>query len=146
MGIPYYILYRGDPPRPSLRGREKGGGKRKTENGKLTDPLRRFAPLSSVALGSAPLRGYRSTFSASSKDPLRPLSQGDKGNGKRKAGEVFMNEGKPGGKNEMPRNAKTRILRVRFCPPEHMNMSSGRTRASHPGGRKCVFRKMHRGR
>ena len=47
-------------------------GKRKTEN--CHTPLRRFAPLSSVALGSAPLRGYRSTFSASSKDPLRPLS------------------------------------------------------------------------
>ena len=47
-----------------------------------------------------------------------------------------MNEGKPGGKNEMPRNAKTRIWRVRFCPPEHMKMLSGRTRASHPGGQK----------
>ena len=45
-----------------------------------------------------------------------------------------MNEGKPGGKNEMLRNAKTRIWRVRFCPPEHINMLSGRTRTSHPGG------------
>ena len=44
-----------------------------------------------------------------------------------------MNEGKPGGKNEMLRNAKTRIWRVRFCPPEHMNMLSRRTRTSHPG-------------
>ena len=51
-----------------------------------------------------------------------------------------MNEGKPGGKNEMLRNAKTRIWRVRFCPPEHMNMLSGRTRASHPGGRGRVTR------
>ena len=51
-----------------------------------------------------------------------------------------MNEGKPGGKNEMPRNAKTRIWRVRFCPPEHMNMLSGRTRASHPGGQGRVTR------
>ena len=49
-----------------------------------------------------------------------------------------MNEGKPGGKNEMPRNAKTRIWRVRFCPPEHMNMLSGRTRTSHPGGQERV--------
>lgn len=45
-----------------------------------------------------------------------------------------MNEGKPGGKNEMLRNAKTRIWRVRFCHPEHMNMLSGRTRTSHQGG------------
>ena len=70
MGTPYYIIY-------------IGGG---TENGKLTAPLRRFASLSSVALGSAPLRGYRSTFSASSKDPLRPPRlRGTKetGNGKR---------------------------------------------------------------
>ncbi|MEE1288087.1 MAG: hypothetical protein UHK44_05755, partial [Bacteroidaceae bacterium] len=51
-----------------------GDLERKTEIGKLSYPLRRFAPLSSVALGSAPLRGYRSTFSASSKDPLRPLT------------------------------------------------------------------------
>ena len=51
-----------------------------------------------------------------------------------------MNEGKPGGKNEMLRNAKTRIWRVRFCPPEHMNMLSGRTRASHPGERGRVTR------
>ena len=51
-----------------------------------------------------------------------------------------MNEGKPGGKNEMLRNAKTRIWRVRFCPPEHMNMLSGRTRTSHPGGRGRVTR------
>ena len=51
-----------------------------------------------------------------------------------------MNEGKPGGKNEMPRNAKTRIWRVRFCPPEHMNMLSGRTRTSHPGGQGQVTR------
>ena len=49
-----------------------------------------------------------------------------------------MNEGKPGGKNEMLRNAKTRIWRVRFCPPEHINMLSGRTRTSHPGGQERV--------
>ena len=51
-----------------------------------------------------------------------------------------MNEGKPGGKNEMPQNAKTRIWRVRFFPPEHMNMLSGRTRASHPGEQERVTR------
>ena len=51
-----------------------------------------------------------------------------------------MNEGKPGGKNEMLRNAKTRIWRVRFCPPEHMNMLSGRTRTSHPGEQGRVTR------
>ena len=51
-----------------------------------------------------------------------------------------MNEGKPGGKNEMLRNAKARIWRVRFCPPEHMNMLSGRTRACHPGGQGRVTR------
>ena len=51
-----------------------------------------------------------------------------------------MNEGKPGGKNGMPRNAKTRIWRVRFCPPEHMNMLSGRTRTSHPGEQGRVTR------
>ena len=51
-----------------------------------------------------------------------------------------MNEGKPGGKNKMPLNAKTRIWRVRFCPPEHMNMLSGRTRASHPGEQGRVTR------
>ena len=48
----------------------------------------RFNPVSSyplpfgqcprVALGSAPLRGHRMTFGHSSKDPLRPLSQGEK--------------------------------------------------------------------
>ena len=42
-------------------------------------PLR-FA-LPNVALGSAPLRGHRMTFSHSSKDPLRPLTQGDKVDG-----------------------------------------------------------------
>ena len=50
-----------------------------------------------------------------------------------------MNEGKPGGKNEMPRNAKTRIWRARFCPPEHMNMLSERTRTSHPGGQNSIL-------
>ena len=45
-----------------------------------------------------------------------------------------MNERKPGGKNEMPRNAKTRTRRIIFCPPEHINMLSGNTRTSHPGG------------
>ena len=39
------------------------------------------AGLSNVALGSAPLRGHRMTFSHSSKDPLRPLSQGEKVSG-----------------------------------------------------------------
>ena len=39
------------------------------------------ADLSNVALGSAPLRGHRMTFSHSSKDPLRPLSQGEKVSG-----------------------------------------------------------------
>ena len=34
-----------------------------------------------VALGSAPLRGHRMTFSHSSKDPLLPLSQGEKVSG-----------------------------------------------------------------
>ena len=34
-----------------------------------------------VALGSAPLRGLRMTFSHSSKDPLLPLSQGEKVSG-----------------------------------------------------------------
>ena len=56
-----------------------------------------------------------------------------------------MNEGKPGGKNEMPRNAKTRIWRVRFCPPEHMNMLSGRTRTSHPGEQGQVTRENNSG-
>ena len=51
-----------------------------------------------------------------------------------------MNEGKPGGENEMLRNAKTRTRRIRFCPPEHMNMLSGRTRASHQGGQGRVTR------
>ena len=39
------------------------------------------AGLSNVALGSALLRGHRMTFSHSSKDPLRPLSQGEKVSG-----------------------------------------------------------------
>ena len=34
-----------------------------------------------VALESAPLKGHRMTFSHSSKDPLRPLSQGEKVSG-----------------------------------------------------------------
>ena len=34
-----------------------GNGNVRTENGKLTYPLRHSVPLSSVALGSAPLRG-----------------------------------------------------------------------------------------
>ena len=34
-----------------------------------------------VALESAPLRGHRMTFSHSSKDPLLPLSQGEKASG-----------------------------------------------------------------
>ena len=49
-----------------------------------------------------------------------------------------MNEGKPDGKNEMLRNAKTRTRRIRFCPPEHINMLSGNTRTSHPGGQERV--------
>ena len=48
-------------------------GKVKTENGKLTYPLR-ASRLPSVALGSAPLRGHRMTSSHSSKDSLRPLT------------------------------------------------------------------------
>ena len=47
--------------------------------GETIHPLRRYAPPfgSSVALGSAPLRGHRMTFSHSSKDPLRhPVSGG----------------------------------------------------------------------
>ena len=51
-----------------------------------------------------------------------------------------MNERKPGGKNEMPRNAKTRTRRIIFCPPEHINMLSGNTRTSHPGGQGRVTR------
>ena len=46
---------------------------------KTIHPLRRYAPPfgSNVALGSAPLRGDRMTFSHSSKDPLRhPVSGG----------------------------------------------------------------------
>ena len=42
----------------------------------FTYPLR-FA-LPNVAIEIATLRGYRMTFSHSSKDPLRPLSQGEK--------------------------------------------------------------------
>ena len=109
-GTPYYIIYigRGGPP-PALPGRE---GEGETENGKLTDPLRRFAPR------PPDLEGQR----------------------KRGAGGVFMNERKPGGKNEMPRNAKTRTRRIIFCPPERINMLSGNTRTSHPGGQGRVVR------
>ena len=39
------------------------------------------AGLSNVVMGIAPLRGHRMTFSHSSKDPLRPLSQGEKVSG-----------------------------------------------------------------
>ena len=107
----YLIIYyigRGGPT-PALPGRE---GEGETENGKLTDPLRRFAPR------PPDLEGQR----------------------KRGAGGVFMNERKPGGKNEMPRNAKTRTRRIIFCPPEHINMLSGNTRTSHPGGQGRVTR------
>ena len=107
----YLIIYyigRGGPT-PALPGRE---GEGETENGKLTYPLRRFAPR------PPDLEGQR----------------------KRGAGGVFMNERKPGGKNEMPRNAKTRTRRIIFCPPEHINMLSGRTRTSHPGGQGRVTR------
>ena len=131
-GRVYLIIYyigRGGPT-PAHPGRE---GEGETENGKLTYPLRRFAPLSSVALGSAPLRGYRSTFSASSKDPLRPPVSGGQRKRETESGRSFYERRKAGRENEMPRNAKTRIWRVRFCPPEHMNMLSGRTRASHRG-------------
>ena len=107
----YLIIYyigRGGPT-PALPGRE---GEGETENGKLTAPLRRFAPR------PPDLEGQR----------------------KRGAGGVFMNERKPGGKNEMPRNAKTRTRRIIFCPPEHINMLSGNTRTSHPGGQGRVTR------
>ena len=107
----YLIIYyigRGGPT-PALPGRE---GEGETENGKLTYPLRRFAP--------------------------RPPNL--EGQRKRGAGGVFMNERKPGGKNEMPRNAKTRTRRIIFCPPEHINMLSGNTRTSHPGGQGRVTR------
>ena len=110
-GRVYLIIYyigRGGPT-PALPGRE---GEGETENGKLTDPLRRFAPR------PPDLEGQR----------------------KRGAGGVFMNERKPGGKNEMPRNAKTRTRRIIFCPPEHINMLSGNTRTSHPGGQGRVTR------
>ena len=40
-----------------------------------------FGQCPRVALGSAPLRGHRMTFGHSSKDPLRPLSQGEKVSG-----------------------------------------------------------------
>ena len=56
------------------------------------------------------------------------------------SGRSFYERRKAGRENEMPRNAKTRIWRVRFCPPEHMNMLSGRTRTSHPGGQGRVNR------
>ena len=39
------------------------------------------AGLSNVVMGIATLRGHRMTFSHSSKDPLRPLSQGEKVSG-----------------------------------------------------------------
>ena len=39
------------------------------------------AGLSNVVMGIAPLRGHRMTFSHSSKDPLRPMSQGEKASG-----------------------------------------------------------------
>ena len=110
-GRVYLIIYyigRGGPT-PALPGRE---GEGETENGKLTYPLRRFAP--------------------------RPPNL--EGQRKRGAGGVFMNERKPGGKNEMPRNAKTRTRRIIFCPPEHINMLSGNTRTSHPGGQGRVTR------
>ena len=45
-------------------------------DGNLSYPLRFAMP--NVALGSAPLRGHRMTFGHSSKDPLLPLSQGEK--------------------------------------------------------------------
>ena len=38
----------------------------------------------------------------------------------------------------MPRNAKTRTRRIRFCPPEYINMLSGNTRTSHLGGQERV--------
>ena len=107
----YLIIYyigRGGPT-PALPGRE---GEGETEIGKLTDPLRRFAP-------------------------RPPYLEGQRNRG---AGGVFMNERKPGGKNEMPRNAKTRTRRIIFCPPEHINMLSGNTRTSHPGGQGRVTR------
>ena len=71
---------------------------------------------------------------------VAPVSGGQREMGNGKRGGVFMNEGKPGGKNEMPRNAKTRTRRIRFCPPEHINMLSGRTRTCHPGGQERVIR------
>ena len=49
---------------------------RKVENGNYPPPPS-LRSLPSVALGSAPLRGYRMTSSHSSKDPLRhPVSGG----------------------------------------------------------------------
>ena len=71
---------------------------------------------------------------------VAPVSGATKKKGERGAGGVFMNERKPGGKNEMLRNAKTRTRRIRFCPPEHMNMLSGRTRTCHQEGQGRVSR------
>ena len=47
----------------------------------MKHPPSALRALPNVALGSAPLRGYRMTFSHSSKDPLRPLTQRDKVDG-----------------------------------------------------------------
>ena len=63
-----------------------------------------------------------------------PPWEGGRGKRGTESGRSFYERRKAGRENEMPRNAKTRIWRVRFCPPEHMNMLSERTRTSHPGG------------
>ena len=125
-------------------------------------------------MGIAPLKGHESIFNTFSKGPFRPgregervngkrkrrtsipppslrssssLSQGDKGNGKRKAGGVFMNEGKQGGKNKMPRNEILPSISLSLPSRAHEHVvrenegeSPGRTRASHPGEQERVTR------
>ena len=71
-----------------------------------------------------------------------PLSQGDKENGKRKAGGVFMNEGKREKRDATKRKDKDmegKILPSRaheHVVREDKDESTERTKAGHPGGQK----------
>ena len=82
-----------------------------------------------VALGSAPLRGHRMTFSHSSKDPLRPLSQGEKVSGHLKPEPAPPLT--PSAICYLP--SVIRTLSSVLCTPDNSLLLSLRTEASHRG-------------
>ena len=115
-GTPYYIIYIGrGGPTPALPGRE---GEGETENGKLTDPLRRFAPRPPNLEGQR----KRETESGRSFYERRKAGREKRDATKRKDKDM---EGKI-----LPSRAHEHVVR------EDEGESPGRTGASHPGGQK----------